>query len=312
MRVETSNTILRACGKLSLIAAAASCACALSAAELPVPVSSEVGTGFWMNNFADATNLAHRASAPLVLFWANKDCTYCGYLEEAVNSNEFKAWQRAHHDYIYCFVQGVNSVDVAPNAGMNVFKFARSAAGTLSSSKYLSQYPFICLYWPQPTGKPKVTSFVGRTGKMLVSASGRTLAQELEDSITKFFADYSPHVEIAFRCGDSAGTLGLENRNDRLEAEPATRSVHVPLVRSGSIANTARATLVVEWPLGIKPTASNDVTWASLETNAYVAVDLALPEGVAFPEGERIGLTLLDASGATVATNGITFVGAKQ
>ena len=81
MRVETSNTIRRACGKLSLIAAAASCACALSAAELPVPVSPNVGTGFWMNNFADATNLAHSASAPLVLFLANKDCTYCGYLE---------------------------------------------------------------------------------------------------------------------------------------------------------------------------------------------------------------------------------------
>ena len=281
-------------------------------ASLPIPVSAEIGTGFWMNNFADATNLAHKASAPLVLFWANKDCTYCGYLEEAVNSNEFKVWQKAHPDYIYCYVQGVKSVDVAPNAGVNVFKFARSAAGTLSSSKYLSQYPFICLYWPQPTGKPKVTSFVGRTGKMLVTATGRTLAQELEDSITKFFAAYSSHVEIAFKCGDSAGTLGLENRNDRLEAEPATRSVHVPLVRSGSIANTTRATLVVEWPLGIKPTASNDVTWASLETNAYVAVDLALPGGVAFPEGERIGLTLLDASGVTVATNGITFVGTKQ
>ena len=312
MKVETNNTVRKAWGKLSIIVAAASCTCALSAANLPVPVSSEVGTGFWMENFTKATNLAHKASAPLVLFWANQDCTYCGYLEEAVNTDEFKAWQEAHPDYVYCYVQGVNSKDVAPNADANVFKFARSAAGTLSSSKYLSQYPFICLYWPQPTGKPKVTSFVGRSGKMLVPAAGRTLAQELEDSIEKFFAGYSPQSVLSFRCGDSAGTIGLENRNDRLEAEPSTRYVHVPLARSGYIGNTARATLVVDWPLGIKPKASADITWNPLETNLYVAVDLALPDGVEFPEGERINLALLDANGSPIATNGITFVAAKQ
>ena len=43
---------------------------------LAVPVSTEVGTGFWMNDFAAATNLAHATSAPMVLFWANKDCTF--------------------------------------------------------------------------------------------------------------------------------------------------------------------------------------------------------------------------------------------
>ena len=303
MKVETNNTVRKAWGKLSIIVAAASCTCALSAANLPVPVSSEVGTGFWMENFTNATNLAHKASAPLVLFWANQDCTYCGYLEEAVNTDEFKAWQEAHPDYVYCYVQGVNSKDVAPNADANVFKFARSAAGTLSSSKYLSQYPFICLYWPQPTGKPKVTSFVGRSGKMLVPATGRTLAQELEDSIEKFFAGYSPQVVLSFRCGDSAGTIGLENRNDRLEAEPSTRYVHVPLARSGYIGNTARATLVVDWPLGIKPEASADITWNPLETNLYVAVDLALPDSVEFPEGERINLTLLDANGSPLMSS---------
>ena len=312
MRVETSNTIRKACGKLPLIVVAASCACALSAAELPVPVSSEVGTGFWMENFAAATNLAHKTSMPLVLFWANMKCTYCGYLEEAVNTKAFKTWQKAHADYIYCYVQGVNSVDVAPNEGVDVRQFARSAAGTLDPSKYISSYPIICLYWPQKAGKAKVSSFVGRTGKMLVKASGRTLAQELEDSVSQFFSTYvAPKTEIAFRCGDSAGTLGLENRNDRLEADPSTRRVQVPLVRNGSIVGKVRGTLVIEWPGVIKPVESNAVAWAALEKNVYAPVDLALPDGVEFPEGERIVLTLLDGAGAPVATNAITFVGAK-
>lgn len=295
----------------SILAAMLSAAAATAWGTLPVDVSDEVGTGFWMTDFAAATNLAHATYAPLVLFWANRDCTFCGYLEEAVGTDTFKSWQAAHSDYIYCYVQGVNSKDVAPNAGANVMKFARSAAGTLPSSKYLAQYPFVCLYWPQPGGKPKVTSFIGRTGKMLVSVAGRTLEQELEDSISAYFADYSPNVEMGFRCGDDAGTLGFENRTDRLEAEPATQFVDVPLFRRGSVAGQSRCTLVAEWPDGIRPVTSNTVSWAALETNLYVSVDLTLPDTVPFPEGKRIELTLIDASDQVLATSGITFVAPK-
>jgi len=282
----------------------------VSAANLPVPVSAETGTGFWMENFAAATNLAHKASAPMVLFWANKDCTYCGYLEKAVNSSEFKTWQKAHADYIYCYVQGVNSKDVAPNAGANVMQFARSGAGTLAGPDWLSAYPFVCLYWPQPVGKPKVTSFVGRTGRMLVSASGRTLAKELQDSIEKVFGSYSSQTEVGFRCGDTGSTLGLDDRTDRLEAEPSTAFVDVPLYRKGAIAGQSRNILVAEWPDGIRPTQSNDVEWASLSTNTYVSVDLTLPGEVEFPSGRRLALTLLDAVGNVVASNSIHFVDA--
>ena len=146
---------------------------------------------------------------------------------------------------------------------------------------------------------------------MLVPATGRTLEQELEDSILKFFSGYSPSIELGFRCGDVAGTLGLENRTDRLEAEPSTQYVDVPLSRTGAVAGQSRSTLVVEWPDGIRPVTSNIVNWAALETNAYVSVDLTLPGGASFPEGKRLELTLLDASGQVVATNGITFVASK-
>ena len=142
-------------------------------------------------------------------------------------------------------------------------------------------------------------------------ATGRTLEQELEDSILKFFSGYSPSIELGFRCGDVAGTLGLENRTDRLEAEPSTQYVDVPLSRTGAVAGQSRSTLVVEWPDGIRPVTSNIVNWAALETNAYVSVDLTLPGGASFPEGKRLELTLLDASGQVVATNGITFVASK-
>ena len=66
------------------------------------------------------------------------------------------------------------------------------------------------------------------------------------------------------------------------------------------------------WPDGIKPVETNTLVWASLETNKFIDIDMALPNGVDFPEeGTRIELSLLDASMKVVATNGITFVRQK-
>lgn len=280
-------------------------------AALPVTVSSEVGTGFWMEKFSAATNLAQKASAPMVLFWANEGCTECGKLEEVVNTDEFKNWQAAHPDYIYCYVQGKSSKDVAPNKDSGAVTFARTAAGKLSATKALKQFPFICLYWPQADGSVKATAFVGRDGTMSVKTAGLSLASQFEKSIEKYFANYEV-ASVDFRCGDSAGTTGLKNRNDRLEAEPSTAVVRVPLVRTGAIAGKTVSSLVVEWPGSIKPTETNMFTWASLETNKFVDVDVTVPGGIDYPaEGERIELKLLDASNDVVASNGITFVAQK-
>ena len=75
--------------KLSVFAAAFALGHSSEADVLPVETSSNVGTGFWMGKFADATNLAQRASAPMVLFWANEGCTECAKLEAAVNTPQF-------------------------------------------------------------------------------------------------------------------------------------------------------------------------------------------------------------------------------
>ena len=297
--------------KLFRIAVAFTVASSVYAAGLPVETSANVGTGFWMGKFAAATNLAKQASAPMVLFWANENCTECEKLETAVNTDEFKVWQTEHPDYIYCYVQGKNGKDVAPNADSGAFTFARTAAGKLSGTKILSKYPFICLYWPQANGSVKATAFVGRDGMMTVKTSGLTLVEQFEQSIAQYFAGYEV-ASVNFRCGDFAGTIGLANRNDRLEAEPSTSVVRVPLARSGAIAGTTVSSLVVAWPDSIKPVETNTFVWASLETNKFIDIDMALPGGAEFPgEGKRIELSLLDASMKIVATNGITFVKQK-
>ena len=234
------------------IAAAFAVASSVKATELPVETSDSVGTGFWMGKFADATNLAQKASAPMVLFWANENCTECERLEEAVNGAEFKAWQAEHSDYIYCYIQGKGGKDVAPKENSGAFTFARTAAGTIPATKALTKYPFICLYWPQANGSVKATAFVGRDGMMTVKTEGLPLVEQFGQSIVRQFSGYEV-ASVDFRCGDSAGTIGLANRNDRLEAEPSTPVVRVPLARSGAIAGTTVSSLVVEWPDGIKP-----------------------------------------------------------
>ncbi len=293
------------------IAAAFAAASSAKATELPIETSDSVGTGFWMGKFADATNLAQKASAPMVLFWANEGCTECERLEEAVNSAEFKAWQAEHSDYIYCYIQGKGGKDVDPNENSGAFTFARTAAETIPATKALTKYPFICLYWPQANGSVKATAFVGRDGMMTVKTAGLPLVEQFGQSIVRQFSGYEV-ASVDFRCGDSAGTIGLANRNDRLEAEPSTPVVRVPLARSGAIAGTTVSSLVVEWPDGIKPVETNTFVWAPLETNRFVSIDMSLPDGVGFPEsGKRIELLLLDVSMRVVASNGITFVGPK-
>ncbi len=305
------NSFSQRSRRLSVLASVFAAVCCALADDLPVETSPNVGTGFWMEKFSDATNLAQRASAPLVLFWANETCSECEKLEAAVNTDEFKTWQAEHSDYIYCYVQGKNSKDVAPNEGSGAIAFARTAAGTLSATKALGKFPFICLYWPQANGSVKATAFVGRDGMMTVKTAGLTLVEQFEQSIAGYFAGYEV-AAVDFRCGDSAGTIGLANRNDRLEAEPSTTVVRVPLARNGAIAGTTVSSLIVAWPDGIKPVETNTLVWASLETNKFIDIDMAIPDGFDFPEeGSRIELSLLDAAMKVVATNGITFVRQK-
>ena len=60
----------------------------VSAAEgWPIETTAETAKGVWMDNFANATNLAFTTKTPMVLVWGNTGCEYCEELEKAINSS---------------------------------------------------------------------------------------------------------------------------------------------------------------------------------------------------------------------------------
>lgn len=260
-----------------------------------IQTTTDAVTGSWMGNFAAATNLATRTSTPMVLFWANQNCPECEKLETAVSGNDFKAWQNENDFYIYCFVEGAQGNDIGENANSGAKSFAQMAAGTIAQSKRLSGYPFICLWWPHDDGSFTVTNFTGRTGTMLVRASGRTLAQEFEDSIEFFFDDYEPTADLSadFKCSDAA--------NDRLEVEADTPFVDVPLVRETG-RGVSTNSLVAAYA-GRNTT--NDIVWASGETARAVRLNLKVWNLAA---GGEIALTLLGNAGDGIQTSRISIV----
>jgi len=239
----------------------------LAAAMLAAPASGAVatvsaeGTGFWMDSFAVATNYAWQTKTPLVLLWTNKGCDECAKLEEAVSGTDFAAYQAAS-PYAYCYVMGVSKKDTGVNKNSGANEFARSAAGTIADKrKWISSFPYVCLYWPQPDGTFSATSFTGRDGTMLVrelEAKGHPLEAQLEDSIKKFFAGY---VSVRF-----AATGG---KWDRYEADPGfTTNVPVKVVSS---ARPAGLKLVAKYPYGAQDFA------APLEFDASGVAEVAVP-----------------------------------
>ncbi|MBP5285409.1 MAG: hypothetical protein ILO34_04795 [Kiritimatiellae bacterium] len=283
---------------ISLLAAAMSSIA--HALAWPIETTDKTVAGAWMDNFANATNLAYTTKTPMVLFWANTGCEYCELLEDAINSAEFQAWQKQNDGFVYNFVYASDGNDLAPNAGSGAKEFAATAGGTMK--KGLMSYPFVCLYWPKEDGTVAVKSVLGRSGQLdpATAQSGGTLAKEFEACIEKFFAGYDAPVKVGFAM--SGGEY------DRLEAEPSTIYVDVPMVRTGGAGNSAETVLVARFPDGILPDATNAVKWTAGQTDAFSRVYLALPDGAAFPAGKTVSLIALGEDGAIQAEGAIHFV----
>ena len=254
----------------------------------PIDTTSEAVKGVWMDDFAAATNLAFTTKTPMVLFWANAGCEYCEELEKAINSAEFKAWQREHAEYIYNFVYASGGKDLPPNANSGAKVFAQTAGGTKSA---LTHYPFVCVYWPKWDGTVRLNRYHGLKGSMNAAAAnaGKSLAGELAACIESNFAGYVPLPD--YIGGDLAFTSTYANA--RLEAEVGfTQYVDVPLVREpGATAFIATNTIVATCA-GMN-VLNQTVVWAVGQSARAVRVTIPA-DAVA---GGEIVVTLNDAMG---------------
>lgn len=266
-------------------------------ADSPIPVTSESVKGQWMESFTAAKALADSTHSPLVLFWASKDCKYCGYLEDAVKSNQFKTWMAAHPDFVYCFVYSDSrNGDTGVNANSGAMDFARYEPYTLR------EFPFICLYLSKPDGTTYKNNFTGRSGSM--PATEGSLAEQFEKSIEQAFADYSPEP-----VPDEYSFLTSGGLCDRLEAEEATAYVDVPVRRKINNGGKQTTTLIATWPDALAVERSYSISWEPAETEKLVRVNLDRG-AAAFPAGKTMTLRHIDSGDKAISTT-ISFVAAQ-
>ena len=240
----------------------------------------------WLTDFDQATNRAFAVKQPLVLVWANESCPECEKLELSLATDEFKTWQAAHPDYLYCFVAGNTRTDKADSMSTRAKEFAQFNArypipvkNTSDWKKLrLTAYPFVCLWWPQKDGTVSTAHFTGRTGGMLVARSPKMnekklaahdpamlalLAQEFAGSVEQRFGSYVADVYAGGTFRD--GTTGVTNSLEialASDGRALTTNMAFRLVRSARTAFTNVLTFAG---------AEVDVVWATNETAKTVS-----------------------------------------
>lgn len=240
----------------------------------------------WSSDFHASTNLAIQAHVPLVMIWGNRGCEHCQRLEADVQEAGFADW-RAASGYQFCFVLGSLGKDPANAKGARTF--SGTAGGTMASPR---SYPFVCVYWRRPDGTLSARSFT--------TESADTVRAAAEDCFAGYVSVRDPD-EFFFGVSNTA--------YDRLEAEPGTPYVDVPLARKINRGGIATNRLVSIWPEALLPPATNLVIWSGAETQKLVRVDLSRGSAV-YPEGKQLELVLDDASGQ-IQTGAVHFVSAQ-
>ena len=249
----------------------------------------------WLNDFAAATNEAARTHKPLVLYWGNQGCTQCDAFTLTVKGQNFREWM-AQRPYIFCYTKGSNHADDPDNPGSR--DFARTAAGKREG---LSAYPFICLYRVKENGDIQAKNFSGVYTRYYMPIYKETFWESISATIDDYFASYLAGDELHFHVADT--------EMDRLEAEPDTKWIDVPVSRRSSAPGVSSSKLRVNFSDG--PKIFQTIVWDEGETNKLVRVNLDV-EGFVFQAGKRISLTLYNQQDEEQAKTYIYQVAEKE
>ena len=130
--------------------------------------SEPIVPGEWTCLFSKAKTYADNKNIPLVVVWANPGCGFCNSLESGLGKNgDFNAWRKAR-GYVMVFEYGKTT-----NAkyGMNASDGALAYNYAYTLTTRLDAYPFVAVHWKKgPNGKAVNKNFVGRSGRMPVTA----------------------------------------------------------------------------------------------------------------------------------------------
>ena len=275
------------------------------AAAWTMATAAAVTPGVWNDDFTGSLAYATTNNLPIAVVWGNTSCHYCNNLAEAIETDTVKNWVAKHKVVlVHKHVATSQTKEADYVAAKNWIKDINSN---------LEDYPFVGMWWKKADGTETKVAFTGRTGMMPATEPKKDLAGQFAATLERYFGESTGggttpatpttptnSTETA-TSGDAYFTVG-GTTYDRLEAEPSTTSVAVPIARKTST-NGAVNTLEILHP-GAKAAETANIVWTAGESNKLV--DVALPSTKR--AGKQTVLTLKDADGKTLATSTITYV----
>lgn len=221
---------------------------AVAHAADPMNSQSSFEPGIWCSDYSAAKAYADAENVPMLVFWANPSCKYCGLLEEACRTAEFRAWQ-AERKFAMVFSYGDATVK----------KIVKNAS---------NEYPYMMIYWLKPSGEVVMEKFTGKAGRMPAPASP-------DDSLQKQLMDVMDAYADGWESGADGGNgycggnfIVPDTDKARLEVRKDATSVLVPLIRTNGVSRIATNRMVSgSW--------AADVVWGKGEAKKYVAVPLS-------------------------------------
>ena len=270
-------------------------------------VAATVIPGTWGTNFKDALAYAEANNAPIVVDWGNTSCKYCNELSAVLEKPVIMDWA-AEHPIVMVLKHDPYQED--ERKWTADYKAAREWIDALDEST-MNGNPRIGLYWKKADGTVAASlAFTGRDGKMPVT--GGSLAEQFAGTLDKYFGEYTGGVTPVppAPVGDwTTAEFSITGEGiDRLEAEPTTDEMYVPLVRDGGAAAAkGRVRLVVCTPNSSKVSFEQDVEWKAGETAKNVRIDV--PTG---RSGAKTLVKVLGAGDVTLDETYIWHVAAKE
>lgn len=257
------------------------------------PSTGAVVPGVWNSGYDKCLSYARQNHLPLVIVLSQRDCDYCEALASAIDKDTaFATWQ-ASMNMVFCYYSSTKEYPLSDDP--TYIKIYDDVVddrekGYMRYPETSGKRPKIRLLWEKEDGTVLRTTFVGReadadypNGYMWADARGRSLSQQLKASIESFF--YGDDSVCGFSVGSEAG--------HRLELEPTTGLVYVPVEREGSTAVPALTNYVeAVYPDGVALT--NEVVFGSQQSRAYAQVT-----NRAFQLDGVIGLRLLNGARLT-------------
>lgn len=256
-------------------------------------MTTNVVPGVWNGYFEYCKAYAEENNVPLVVFWAKPGCGMCEELEKAVKKSGFKKWM-AERALVMNFAYGSGKHNPA-----KAKSFARDGLHYNTKKRnFLSDFPFLAVYFKNKDGEYVKYNFSGRNGAMPCKEG--SLEQQFMDSVDLILTEWKKPETYTGGNFSVAGT----NAAHRLEAVLGkTTAVGVPLFRKSA---ESASTNTLKAVFGTEEIDSCRIEWAVNESNKIVDV-LTTIEGASVDSD--IVLELFDDTATNkVDSSSITFV----